>query len=308
MLLARKLRDLDLQAPSAAGRPVFLSAASSLVVVKSQLYVVADDEVHLGVFPAHGRAEGRLIRLLEGQLPDGAKRRKRRKPDFEAQVVLPAFAKHPHGALFAIGSGSSDNRRAGVLLALDAHGDVRGAPQVLDLSRLLAPIDSALGKLNIEGAIVFGTHLVLLQRGNKGDAGNALVAMDLRAFLRAIERDEEPDEMPFTVTPVELGSIDGIPWGFTDASVLQDDRIVFTAVAENTDSSFNDGPCVGAAVGILSRSARVERFEELSPTLKAEGIHADQSGDRIRVLLVTDDDNPARPAGLWEAELDGAEA
>jgi len=304
LLLCHKLRDLTLAAPSAVGRPAYLAAASSLVVVGSRLYVIADDELHLGVFPARGGGEGTLIRLLDGELPDSEKRRKRRKPDFEAQVLLPTSTKHPHGALLALGSGSKENRRTAVLLALDAHGDVKGAPRVLDLSDLFKSIDKALGKLNIEGAIVFGDHLVLLQRGNKGDAGNALISLDLVAFLHALDHDKELDDLPFTVTPVDLGSIDGVPWGITDASVLHDGRIVFTAVAENTESSFDDGPCIAAAVGILSRTAHVDRFELLCPTLKAEGLHATLIGDRIHVLLVTDDDDPAKPAGLWEGEME----
>lgn len=266
--------------------------------------MIADDELHLGVFPARGGGEGTLIRLLDGELPDSEKRRKRRKPDFEAQVLLPASAKHPHGALLALGSGSKENRRTAVLLALDERGDVQGAPRVLDLSDLFKAIDKALGKLNIEGAIVFGDHLVLLQRGNKGDAGNALISLHLAAFLHALNHDKALDDLPFTVTPVDLGSIDGVPWGITDASVLPDGRIAFTAVAENTDNAFDDGPCIAAAVGILSRTAHVDRFEPLSPTLKAEGLHATLTGDRIHVLLVTDDDDPTRPAGLWEGEME----
>ncbi len=305
MLSCHKLRDLTLAAPSAAGRPAYLAAASSLVVVGSRLYVIADDELHLGVFPTQGDAEGTLIRLLDGELPDGEKKRKRRKPDFEAQVRLPEFAKYPHGALLALGSGSRDNRSTGILLALNAKGFIAGAPRVLDLSRLFAPIDKAFDDLNIEGAVVFGQYLVLLQRGNKGNAGNALVSLDLHAFLRAIERDDRPDALLFTVTPVELGSIEGVPWGLTDASVLSDGRIAFTAVAENTDNSFDDGPCIAAAVGILSRTAQVERFELLSPTLKAEGLHATLTGDHLHILLVTDDDDPTRPAGLWEGEMGG---
>lgn len=309
MLPCHKLRDLTLAAPSAVGRPAYLAAASSLVVVGSRLYVVADDELHLGVFPVRGDEEGTLLRLLPGELPDGEKKRKRKKPDFEAQVRLPEFAQCPHGALLALGSGSAGNRSTGALLALNAKGSIAGPPRVLDLSKVFAPIDKAFGTLNIEGAIVFGQYLVLLQRGNKGNAGNALVALDLHAFLRAIERDDKPGSLLFTVTPVDLGSIEGIPWGFTDASVLSDGRIAFTAVAENTDNAFDDGPCVAAAVGILSHTAHIDRFEQLSPTLKAEGLHAALTGDHLHVLLVTDDDDPARAAGLWEGEMgSGAKA
>ena len=49
-LSLQRLRELDLEAPSEPGRPAFVSAASGLVCVGNYLYVVADDELSLGVF------------------------------------------------------------------------------------------------------------------------------------------------------------------------------------------------------------------------------------------------------------------
>lgn len=301
MIRARKLRTLTLKAPSARGRPLFLSAASSLVVVKSRLYVVADDELHLGVFPARGRAPGHLIRLLKGRLPAGKKKRKRRKPDFEAQVLLPPFPKYPHGALLAIGSGSRPNRRKGVLLPLDASGRVTAAPRKIALAALLSAMEARLGELNIEGAVIAGNRLILLQRGNKGGASNALVSMDLQKFLRAVASGEGVD-LPFRIRRINLGSIEGIPWGFTDAAALPDGSLVFTAVAEDTEDAYQDGPCIGAAVGVLSEG-KVKRFEPLTPLIKPEGVAVDVQNGRLKVLLVTDADDAGVPAGLWETQI-----
>lgn len=303
MLLARKLRDLTLQAPSGPGRPPFLSAASGLVVVQSSFHVIADDELHLGVFPVRGNATGRLIRLLEGKLPEGPKKRKRKKPDFEALVLLPPFGTCSHGALLAIGSGSKGNRRTAVLLTLTAQGAVAGEPRVIDLSGLLSSLQDALDEVNIEGALVVGDRLLLIQRGNRGRAVNAVLSVELNVFLLALESGDSVGELPFDFRSVDLGSTRGIPWGFTDASALPDGRIVFTAVAEDTADSYVDGPCAGAAVGILTRDGQIVRFDELQPTIKVEGIHAEPTGSRIRLLLVTDADDAAVPAGLWEAEI-----
>ena len=85
-------------------------------------------------------------------MPDSKKDRKKQKPDLEALTLLPAYGDHPHGALLALGSGSRRNRFSGALLSLDADGAVRGSPQVVDLSPILAPLDGALPELNIEGA------------------------------------------------------------------------------------------------------------------------------------------------------------
>lgn len=271
-------------------------------MVQSRLYVVADDELHLGVFPVRGRAPGQLVRLLKGNLPVGKKQRKRSKPDFEAQVLLPPFPEHPHGALLAIGSGSRPTRRKGVLLSLDARGRIAGAPREIQLGPLLSAMEVRLAELNIEGAVIAGNRLILLQRGNKDGAHNALVSMHLPKFLRALAA-EDPVDLPFRIKRIALGSIEGVPWGFTDAAALPDGSLVFTAVAEDADDSYHDGPCLGAAIGILE-NGKVMRFEPLTPLIKPEGVAIQVQNGRLKVLLVTDADDAAIPAGLWETQLD----
>ena len=79
MIKLTPVRELTLKAPPSAGRPAHLSAASGLVRVGGQLYVVADDELQLGVFPAIGNAPGDLLRLFPGELPRSHKPRKAKK-------------------------------------------------------------------------------------------------------------------------------------------------------------------------------------------------------------------------------------
>ena len=95
----------ELQLPQA-----HLSAASALVRVAERLFVVADDELHLGVFDLGDPAAGRLVRLFEGSLPAEKKARKAAKPDLEALALLPAMADFAQGALLALGSGSTPGR------------------------------------------------------------------------------------------------------------------------------------------------------------------------------------------------------
>src|ERR1700741_1416955 len=106
MITVTKIRDLSLSAPTTAPRFSHLSAASGLVCINSFIYVVADDELHLGVFRHGDSSPGHLIPLLDGVLPEFKPERKKQKPDFEALTLLPSFGNRPHGALLAIGSGS----------------------------------------------------------------------------------------------------------------------------------------------------------------------------------------------------------
>jgi Family of unknown function (DUF6929) len=115
MITLTKVRQLDLSATT-SGRPLHLSAASGLACLNSFNYVVADDELHLGVFRANSSEPGHLIRLFEGELPACKADRKKQKADFEALTLLPSYGDYPFGALLAFGSGSRPNRRLGALL------------------------------------------------------------------------------------------------------------------------------------------------------------------------------------------------
>lgn len=303
MIALTKLRELDITAAATSGRPLHLSAASGLVCLNSTMYVVADDELHLGVFSTLDRQPGHLIRLVDGVLPEAKATRKRQKPDFEALTLLPAFPEFPHGALLALGSGSRPNRRRGALLALDPQGGVIGSPRHVDFSFLLAPLDGAFPEVNIEGAVVAGDELILLQRGNRRHADNAIIRFQLSAVLDALKTGRADAIKPAAIDRLDLGPIEGIPLCFTDAAALPDGSMVFSAVAEETDNAFHDGPCVGAAIGIVDRNGQLRLMSQLDRPHKVEGIHARLDGDHLELLLVTDADDPGVPAVLFSATM-----
>jgi hypothetical protein len=302
-LTLRKLRELNIEAPSAPGRPRHLSAASGLVVVHSIMYVVADDEQHLGVFPLAGDEPGKLLRVVDGDLPHDKAERKRLKADFETLLLLPSFGPCAHGALFAIGSGSKRNREQGVLLPLNMQG-VAGKPRVIDLSLLFATFAARIGDLNLEGAVIVNDRLSFLQRGNKGGGINAVISVKLDGVLKSLNASDGVKELSFDLREYELAEIDGVPLAFTDGAALPDGRVVFTAVAEDSDNSYADGKFVGAAVGVLGMDGHLQKLERLSPDVKVEGIDARVLDDRIQLLLVTDADDPSVPASLYAAEID----
>ena len=101
------LRRLFVATASGVAAPAKLSAASGLVRLGNRLYVVADDELSLGVFDLSNDEAGRLVRIFEGELPASHDERKAAKPDLESLTMLPAFDGCPYGALMAIGSGSN---------------------------------------------------------------------------------------------------------------------------------------------------------------------------------------------------------
>ncbi len=301
MLKTSHLRHLTLHEGTGPGRAPHLATASGLVVSGENLFVVADDELYLAVFPLHGQGKGSLTRLFPGELPGEYDARKARKPDLEAICKLPPFGPYEHGALLALGSGSTQNRFRAALIALDDAGNLEGAPLGMIPQALYTQLSAALGPLNIEGAAVSGEHLVLLQRGN-GDGGkDRAVRVSLDKLLRGFaEKKATEAGAVVSVSELELGSIAGVRLSFTDASPLPDGRIGFSAAAEASPDTYRDGPCAGSAVGILGPDLRLQKIVQLDARLKIEGLHAEPDGS---LLLVADADDAAVASPLLAASL-----
>ena len=292
MITVKKIRDLP------------VSAASGLVIKGDALYIVADDSLYVHCYSLSNTQAEQRVRLLEGKLHEGElpadkKARKKQKPDFEALVELPAQPGLPHGALLALGSGSKPNRQQGVLVPFRDDGTLNENSQALDLTALYAllPFDDT----NIEGALVLceqrapGDQLVLLQRGNQKNPQSALVTLSLREALQGTA-------VGTTVVNYRLPCIDDTPLGFTDGIALANGSIIFSAVAEQTDNSYQDGACAGAAIGLINAQGELVHCEWLAEPRKIEGI-ALAPGEAFTLYAVTDADDPAIPAELLEVTL-----
>lgn len=303
MTALSKIRDLNVKDPSTPGRPGCISAASGLVRRGGFIYVIADDELHLGVFREDDSRSGELIRLFAGELPEGAKDRKKAKPDFETLAFVPAFEDFPQGALLAMGSGSRPNRTFGALLALNAAGAVEGLPRVVDLACIVTPLAEMFPALNIEGVVVRGETFTVFQRGNKKQSQSAMVHLPRGRVLRELGRAEQEAVAPRACHHVDLGDIDGIPLSFTDASVLPGGDMMFAAVAEDTDDAYADGLCAGASIGRVSHDGALRWIRTLDAAHKIEGLGARVDDAEIKLLLVTDADDVAIPAGLFSATI-----
>jgi hypothetical protein len=306
MISLAPIKTLMLDAPSHQHRCAHLSAASGLVQVGQCFYVVADDENHLGVFQYSGFEPGVLIPLFSDHLPLGYEERKAVKPDLEVLALIPANKKYPHGALLALGSGSKETRRKGVIIALDQHEGLNNV-DIIDLSLLYRELKKELGKINIEGAVIVDKDIVLFQRGNKKNKLNATIRFSLKQFYSYIfpASDKHPKKLKATITPYDLGQIQDIPLCFTDATSLPDGAIVFTATAENTSDSHLDGTCMGSVIGIINSQGKLHKIKSIDKTIKLEGVAAQVIADKLTLLLVTDADDVTIPAQLYTAELNG---
>lgn len=217
------------------------------------------------------------------------------KMDLEASVVL------PDGRYVAFGSGSTERRETIVVMhpdrrvvLVDGHAwyaQLRGEPAF------------AGDELNVEGALVVEDALWLFQRRNSVGSQSAIGVIALDAFVRWIDgRGQTPSIQ--SVHAVDLGAVEGVPYGFTDATVVPNGDVYAIASAEATANAYDDGPVLGTILLRLARDARplmtFERWDiadvDGTPTTsKIEGLeYASGSGDAREPLefwAVTDDDD-----------------
>jgi len=300
------IKTLTLSSPSHKHRHPHLSAASGLVQVGSWLYVVADDENHLGLFLRDGTDHGKLIPLFSGDLPLEHEERKAAKPDLEVLTHIPPSKKYPDGALLALGSGSKDARQRGAIISFNEQGEL-GAVEIIDLASLYHELKEEIGKINIEGAAIIEKHIILFQRGNKKNKLNATIRFPLKQFYQhVLTGDKKPKhKLDAIITAYELGEIDGVPLCFTDATPLPDGTIIFTAAAENTSDAYLDGQCMGSIIGLINSQGDLHSTMAIDKIVKAEGVEAQLVNNKVHLLLVTDADDATAPAQLYTAELVG---
>ena len=275
---------------------VHLSAASGLVRSGKSFFVVADDELHLGVFDDTLSAgtpppPGSLLRLLDGELPKDPVQRKKGKPDLETLALLPPLPGCVGGALLALGSGSKPNRETGVLVALGGPGKTNGRMAKVDLKPLYAPLRKRFADLNIEGAWVSSGELLLLHRGNRSDTRNACIRYDWNLVAPWLAGLQPQPPSAKSVQVLHLGNLDGVPFSLTDGAGLPDGEWMFSAVAEDTSDNFNDGVCVGSAIGIVGVNGQVRLMFGLQGAPKVEGIAVQREADDWVVTMVTDPDD-----------------
>ncbi len=303
MIQLTEVRTLTLEKSSQSNRPLHLSAASGLVQTGNWLYVVADDENHLTQFRFGGEDNGTLHRLFSGDLSLATEERKAEKPDIEVLTHIPPSKKYPYGALLALGSGSKKNRKQGAILPLDHNGELTHDLEIINLKALYNYIKGEIGKLNIEGSVIVNEDLVLFQRGNKKNKINATISIKLDDFYHSIFSEDKKKKLDFTIRHYDLGDIEGVPLCFTDATALPNGDIIFTAAAENTSDSYNDGVCAGSAIGVINNKGTLISLEKVDKLVKLEGVTAKILDGYAQLLLVTDADDVAVPAGLYAAQL-----
>lgn len=277
-------------------RELPVSAASGLVKIKNDLYVIADDELSLTQFRIDDPKYVRHTPLLSGTLPSDFRERKKVKPDWESLCII--SQNHLNGIL-AFPSGSTTHREVGIFMNLNADTTSSAGPIKIDFSKIFAFLRRSVKDLNIEGAVIFQNHLKLFQRGNGAQGTNAIINLDLNGFCHDVEK-----QLPINsnrllnIKPIDLGELKNVKLGFTDACVAHE-KIWFLAVAENSNSTYEDGQFCGAVLGSLDANDQVVLNYELNCTVKPEGLWVEYDQPRLFAYFVTDADDPNSRSKLY---------
>lgn len=257
-------------------------AGSALLRLGERLLAVQDDAfAAFWVDPATRQARPLVLRGPGGALGKEA------KPDFEA-----AFA---HGGrIWILGSGSRPNRCG--IARIDAES---GEVVLLNALPLYGAIARELGvPANIEGAVPMGDRLRLFQRG-PGRSAKASFTVDV-----ALDVLSGAPPRILGVANYDLGVLQATFLAFTDAVAIGRNHVCYLAVAEDTPDGIADGEIRGAAIGLIGPAgARWDVINEPDGSVcrrKVEGIALDAAGGG---WLLTDPDDPARPAELCRLEL-----
>jgi len=264
-----------------------VTAGSALLKVGARLLAVHDDAFRVSwIDPA---TFGVTPLVLAG---DGTALAKSVKPDFESA------ARTSDGAIHLLGSGSTERR-----CAIARIDPIEGTVVLSARRDLYEHVQGALGlgvRPNIEGAVVGCGRLRLFHRGVGGAPSGCV---DLRVDVL----DGAAPHRVGAVCTFELGALDGVSLGITDAVAARGEECMFVAAAEDTASAIADGAVVGSVLGLIDSSgARWTRLVDVDGRPyrgKVEGLVVDESFGGGWIL--TDADDPEQPTTIGRIEIKG---
>lgn len=273
---------LETVTPKTIGRLTGFNALSGLAIVEDSMYLIADNREELLQIPVEKIN-------FETKIP-GKAIEKKAKPDLES-----LFFDEPHARLLAVPSGSTPNRRTGKAFALD--GTLQDAIDFTLLFERLTATGIDTTDFNVEGsALIAPYRYVLLNRGNGPGGRNGFWMVEAENFPHSIRS--------VAWHGVALPTLAGVSLHWTDCKV-KNGVLYFAAAAEDTQSVYDDGATVGAALGAFDlKSKTVLWIAPLSVAHKIEGIELlrEKNGNLI-FRCCSDPDSNTLPGLVLEIEV-----
>ncbi len=216
-------------------------SASGLVLLDNAFYVVGDNSPWLFKLSKGFKIKEKYLIFPAGQKFDIMP--KAMKPDFEA---LAHYQKEGEDYLLVFGSGSKTPQRDVLVrmkLGKETEAEVFSMREFYDVMRNVAGLKE--DALNIEGAVITGGMLFLLEREN-----NLVFVFkwkEMEQYLKDFKTCPVPE-----VYRMNLPEIEGLEAGFSGAAASADgNKIIFTASVENRKDTYKDGEILGSFVGFF---------------------------------------------------------
>ncbi len=227
-----------------------IPSASAVEVINGNIYVVGDDSSFLYVLKYDLTLLAKVpLYTVKEEYITGNRIQKKEKADLECITRL-TINGYPH--LLILGSGSKSPRRdVAFLVKLPTPYNRKHLVWEISLVKWYAflrmneDVTGASGVLNFEAAASTEEYLYIFNREN-----NAALRFDLPEFIEFIQGHTEGVPFPTVITS-ELPFIENVRAGFSGADYF-DNKLFFTAAAEDTANAIDDGEIMGSAVGILS--------------------------------------------------------
>ncbi len=297
-------------------RPAHVRAGSALAWVGDRLIVVQDDANFIALVDPRRDVDADVVVLPAGHEGkrqfDSGRGNKKHKLDLESCITIDEGGDQ---TLIAFGSGSKSAReRIVVVTRLATDSPAVSAINATEFYASLRDTAHFAGaRLNIEGAVVIdGRELRLFNRGNGArrdgrEPVNASCTLDWLAFREYLQGPLVLPPLPRAVQQYELGAIDDIPLGFTDA-IAWAGGVLFSAAAEASKDAIDDGRVAGSVIGVIpvlgaGGWARIVNGDGSPFIGKIEGIAA--GPDPREIHAVADEDEPSKASEICIIALEG---
>lgn len=217
------------------------------------------------------------------------------KPDFEAMVKYKWGAKD----LLMFGSGSGPNRKTMMRVEFTGRGyDVREYTLEHLYNRIVEQGVISENQLNIEGAVSWRDHIILMNRET-----NHLILIRKYAFEQFMKMDEKKQQkkdLKILFYDFDLPEIDGVQAKFSGGMKVKGEHVlVFTASVEGRGDAVSDGEILGSFIGLIQLNKLLEREMQIARvtkdgepyTGKIESVDVEKVKDKKLLLnAVTDSD------------------
>lgn len=205
-------------------------SGSSIDYYNNHLYVIGDDANQLLVLDTN-YGEINTIPFFsyeEKRIP------KAKKADLETAVILDVDGEK---CLLALGSAATKEREMGVLLTL-GNNTVKHISYTSFVKRL-----QQIPEINIEGATIAGSHLILANRGNEQKPYNHLITTTPDFWTR---QEDAPISISKLIIPFKLTGFAGVS---ELCYVEQDDVLLVILSSEATANAYDDGVIGDSYIG-----------------------------------------------------------